>query len=386
MNSLNAFSKAFNEDEMRLDGVAWQQAEKKYASWLNSYQNQYGYYDLLLINKNGDIVYTVKKEADLGENIHSSILNMDSLSKLFEQSQTEAEIQDFSPYAPSKHSYAAFFGAPIKEQGEFMGIVALQIPHDHIDNITNERFGMGNTGEVYLVGRVGTNSFYRSDRIVKTGSIGSEKQDKHTELALDGNTGQNIKLGSTDKIELVSYAPLKIMGLNWAIVVTKNFEEIKQPIYRFQRLILYAGAVLILVLLIASLITSESALRPIHKLLKGTKSIENGNYKTQIPDPGSDELGTLTRAFNHMAKSILKSYSEREQAQKVAEDASTAKDEFLASMSHELRTPLTSIIGNSDFLLDNGNCGQDNCPQQDAYKILLSIQYALNSSDKCITQ
>ena len=149
---------------------------------------------------------------------------------------------------------------------------------------------------------------------------------------------------------------------------------------------MYAGAVLILVLLIASLITSESALRPIHKLLKGTKSIENGNYKTQIPDPGSDELGTLTRAFNHMAKSILKSYSEREQAQKVAEDASTAKDEFLASMSHELRTPLTSIIGNSDFLLDNGNCGQDNCPQQDAYKILLSIQYALNSSDKCITQ
>ncbi len=34
------------------------------------------------------------------------------------------------------------------------------------------------------------------------------------------------------------------------------------------------------------------------------------------------------------------------------EKVHAAKDEFLASMSHELRTPLTSIIGNSQFLLE----------------------------------
>ncbi len=37
---------------------------------------------------------------------------------------------------------------------------------------------------------------------------------------------------------------------------------------------------------------------------------------------------------------------------KVTEEANQMKDEFLASMSHELRTPLTSIIGNSEYLLD----------------------------------
>lgn len=53
-----------------------------------------------------------------------------------------------------------------------------------------------------------------------------------------------------------------------------------------------------------------------------------------------------------------------------------AKEEFLASMSHELRTPLTSIIGNSELLLDKGECSASDCPHQDSLEILSSIRNA----------
>jgi PAS domain S-box-containing protein len=42
--------------------------------------------------------------------------------------------------------------------------------------------------------------------------------------------------------------------------------------------------------------------------------------------------------------------ADRERAQKLAEDASAAKSEFLSSMSHELRTPLNSILGFAQLL------------------------------------
>ena len=56
--------------------------------------------------------------------------------------------------------------------------------------------------------------------------------------------------------------------------------------------------------------------------------------------------------------------------------AQQSKDNFLASMSHELRTPLTSIIGNSEFLLDEGVCGGDQCTNQNVNSILRSIKSA----------
>jgi PAS domain S-box-containing protein len=63
--------------------------------------------------------------------------------------------------------------------------------------------------------------------------------------------------------------------------------------------------------------------------------------------------------------------AEKERAQRLAEDASKAKSEFLSSMSHELRTPLNSILGFAQ-LLQRDKKAPLNDKQQEKLKHVLS--------------
>ncbi len=80
VRALEAFSSAFVEEGHRTGGEGWAAAEAEFGPWLAQYKKEYGYYDLFLINKNGDksflalsrSVYSMEKEGDLGRNAAAS--------------------------------------------------------------------------------------------------------------------------------------------------------------------------------------------------------------------------------------------------------------------------------------------------------------------------
>ncbi|MCK5231446.1 MAG: cache domain-containing protein, partial [Desulfobulbaceae bacterium] len=237
IESIEAFENAFESEGNRTGGAKWKAVEDKYAPWLEQCKTEYGYYDLFLIDKDGDVIYTVAKESDLGENLIKGSLRDSPLGKCFKKALNGTAFVDFAPYAPSNNEPSAFVGGPVKKSGRTVGVVALQLPMDAINSIMQERSGMGKTGEVYLVG---SDKLMRSDSFldpvnhsVKASFADPTKGSVDTEAsrkALSGNNGADVISDYNGNPVLSVYAPLKVQGLQWAIIAEIDVAEAFCPV------------------------------------------------------------------------------------------------------------------------------------------------------------
>jgi len=187
--------------------------------------------------------------------------------------------------------------------------------------------------------------------------------------------------GHTQKLDLYGAEyitvslPLNIVNLNssqnsFVIVLHDSLSQAMSIFDRFWIDILpfFFGG--ILVSLLGALAIARDITRPVKSLLEAAKYVANGHYSAKLQIKQSGELGQLAQEFQNMQSAVMareneikqqalalqeseKNKFEAEIAHKerlLAEEATQAKSQFLASMSHEIRTPLTSIIGFSETL------------------------------------
>jgi methyl-accepting chemotaxis protein len=224
-------NRAFKEGGNRVDTPAWKAVAARYDARMKAIVHDNGWYDLFLIHADGDVVYTVARESDLGMDIPESSLKASGLGEAFFKAQKGADgdvaVADFSPYAPSNGQWAAFMMAQMRDaDGRLLGYAAFQVPIDKINHIAQQREGLGQTGESYLVGETNGQTTYRSERVVKKSKIGDKKTGSFIDKALAGEAGIGVKVGSTGHVELVAYTPLALPGLHWMMSTTIAYQEL----------------------------------------------------------------------------------------------------------------------------------------------------------------
>ena len=145
------------------DGSAYSKSHARYHELFRNLIKKFGYYDLFLIDfKTGDVAYTVYKEVDFGTNLNNGPYRESNLAKVVDivkknPDRGSVHIIDFDPYRPSYGQPAAFIAGPIYDGPYVVGILAIQLPIDEINNVLTgnknwQRDGLGKTGETYLVG------------------------------------------------------------------------------------------------------------------------------------------------------------------------------------------------------------------------------------------
>ncbi len=89
----------------------------------------------------------------------------------------------------------------------------------------------------------------------------------------------------------------------------------------------------------------------LERLGRAAEGLAGGDLDQRVAAGPADEVGLLTRQFNHMADRLAVSVGELEAEKRSAEEALQTKRELVANVSHELRTPLSSIRGHTESLL-----------------------------------
>lgn len=238
INSIEEFNMVFENS-----GIAspeYVAVDEKYRPIFERYIERAGYNDALLISTEGNVVFSVNKEEDLGSNLETGIYKNSQLALAFEQAKTllGTSISDFEYYPASNHP-AAFISTPVVKEGQLIGVFACQFDNDEIYSLLQDYSGLGETGEIVAAVRIGNQALVmaplRHDpyaafrRKIDIGSrIGFPIQE-----AVQGKKGSGIFFDYQGKRVLAAWQYLP--DLRWGVVVKIDTREVFVEVTKLEK-------------------------------------------------------------------------------------------------------------------------------------------------------
>lgn len=212
-----------------LETSQFQKIKNLYQPLMEYYVSDYGYTNIFFIHKDGDLIYSVMKEEFSGSNLLTGEFKNSGIAQMFKRGLEDVSFEDYT-WNNRINEYTAYFAAPVYNVEELSGVLIIEIPFLHLDTMLTQRTGLGQTGEMYLVGEDGlmrSNSrFFVEPTILK-----KEVDTEATREAFDGYVGTKIIDDYRGVSVLSAYTPLNLNFINWALLVEIDEEEAFAVIY-----------------------------------------------------------------------------------------------------------------------------------------------------------
>ncbi len=205
-------------------------------AFLKTYIDTYGYDDALLIHQDsGQVMFSVKKDPDLGTNLGTGPHKDSNLARAWRRvaEKNEFAFQDFATYAPAGGGQVAFVGFPMKSKKGTPAMVALRIAGAHMSELAADVIGLGKTGEIAFVAAAGGRTLLRSDARTmdkEPRALGGDITDAAPEYCHHALKSADAKGNGkfTDRAGaevLASYQAFDVLGASWAAVARIDCRE-----------------------------------------------------------------------------------------------------------------------------------------------------------------
>lgn len=356
-----------NRTKVKPDGAYDTTTEDYQAIWeeygdnIKLFREDTGISDIYIAcSAHGHVMYTVARKKDIGTNLGHGPYKDSGLAEVWNRVVRTGEyaVADYSPYAPRDNEPASFIGFPIKRDGKLIGVIIFQVSINKINNIMQQRSGMGESGETYLVG---ADHLMRSDsyldpenRSVKASFSNPKKgkvETQATKAALKGETGHGIIMDYNGNPVLSAYTPVKIGNFSWALIAEIDEAEVNQPVNRLILSVVIGAAIIAILIIIIAVYIAIQISSPLAKGVTFAETISKGDLTAELHLHRKDEIGILGDALTQMSsnlRSIVGELSENSDSLSSSSEELSAVSSQMASSAEEMSSQSEMIASASE--------------------------------------
>ena len=364
INFMHSINVAYKNSKFPLDQYI---KSYEYIKLISPYQNdfieltrQYDYiYDLFLFDTQGNLLYTVAKERDLGTNFFTGIYKDTKFASTIKQSLNDGKVHfsDFEFYAPSGDGVYGFFTAPIvNDKGETEGIYAIQIKPKRLlkqfESINQEDNGIS----LYLIGQ--TDFLLRTPILKKSEVLVREIKTHQTQLYKDEKLHQRYEeehfedslsyQGPNQSSVIGIHHHIDILGVKWVLISEMNKKTALASSNQLALEIMLIVFVGIIFVTISALIISRRITTPLSTLVEASHAIAKGKREVVWIEE-ENEIGILADSFNDMVHELIeKEQTLEEQANEAKKLLHDLREQKLA-LDHHSIVAITDVNGNITY-------------------------------------
>lgn len=294
------------------------------------------YYQIRFIDANGRELIKVKRDR------YSPLLldqkGSESFNRAIDAGREGIYVSEVGFYSERNGFIIHWAKAIYSGLGEFLGVVVIDLDHEEIIRMVKAvHVGVGGYG--FLIDSQGkTIAHPKFEPLLN--HLGNYSESGVRDMVLEMIRGESgwKEYMYEGEVKVAAYAPVPIM--HWSLAVTIPTIEFQKEAMAIRSQVIQTVFITLLFAITGVTVLAYYLLRPVRALVDATNLIAAGDLTHEIPIKSSDELGDLTRSFNHMVSALNRTQSELVRSEKLV-----ALGRLSAGIAHEVRNPLNAIKG-----------------------------------------
>ncbi len=270
------------------------------------------YHDVLLIDRQGYVLFSLTEKPKQGTNLFTGPDKDSRFAHTVQQSLESGQtlFSDLQQGASSQNIVTGFLTTPLRDDsGNKIGVFAVQIDLDEINDLMTDRSGSASTEVSYLVGEDrllrSTINSQATSRVLETRiSIAQqnhwrkkpgpqETRDNQREMAsvYPGLFGQNV---------LGFHRTVNLGNIDWTLISEIDESQVLAPATQLDRRIVLLLFLTFIIVLFFAVALAGKLVKPLRQMLEASQQMAEGYFSHKVIANGKNEIGQLAEAFNQM--------------------------------------------------------------------------------------